>query len=177
MVEIITGLGILGLVVFLAASVYFAHFRLFSNQVTSIDVASQNKLAIDEITNQIRESVAVAVSCCSGPTETTSGTVLVLQLWGLDATGEPVSTITDYIVYKQDTTKLVKRIVPGAGSTRQGGTRTITGYLDTTNGLQFSYLPDMATAAQVTTTIQTSSRYGDKTQTVSQSSQATLRNK
>ena len=53
-VELLTSISIIGLVSLLVASIYFAHFRLFSNQNTAIDVASENKLALDEITKSSR---------------------------------------------------------------------------------------------------------------------------
>ena len=63
LIEILVGLAIFGFITVLVASLYFAQFRLFSSQNTSIDIASQNKLALDEMTNQIRESQSVAGSC------------------------------------------------------------------------------------------------------------------
>ena len=65
MPEILIGIGLIGIIALFVASVYFAHFRLFSNQVTIIDVATQNKIALDEMTNEIRESQQVAARIAS----------------------------------------------------------------------------------------------------------------
>lgn len=183
MVEIIVGLGLIGIVALLIAIIYFAHFRLFANQVTGIDVLSQNKLALDEITNQIRQSQAVATTCCS-PTETTSATVLVLQLWPIDASGEPFdpgASNYDYVIYKQDSSdpnniKLARKIKSAPTSSRTASTKIISGYL-TSDGLQFTYDPDIPTSAKVTVTVKTTGQYGDRVQTQIQSATAVLRNK
>src|SRR3990167_1424547 len=52
LVELIIGFGIVGIISVLIASPYFSFFRLFLNQFTAVDVAGQNRLALDEIVNQ-----------------------------------------------------------------------------------------------------------------------------
>src|SRR3989338_4041083 len=66
--ELIVGLGIVGIISVLIASPYFGFFRLFLNQFTAVDVASQNRLALDEIVNQIRqgESTLLSSTICDG---------------------------------------------------------------------------------------------------------------
>jgi len=179
LVELLTAMAILSFVGILVASVYFTHFKIFSYQSSSIDAATQNKLALDEIINQVRESQGVAVSCCS-PVETTSASVLVLQLWPLDATSAPFDNGTnyDYIIYKRDTTdntKFIKKIVPSAGSTRSASNKIIA--INISN-LSFNYDAAAPSTAVVTVTIDTAvkSTFG-KTYTVSQSEKAMLRNK
>src|SRR4030042_5309575 len=103
LVELITSMAILGIASIMIASIYFAHARLFSNQNTSIDLSTESRLALDEMTNQIRESQSVVSSCplCGG--DTTSPTALVLQLWSLDVNDEPIDSAFNYIVYKRGT--------------------------------------------------------------------------
>src|SRR3990167_7272668 len=72
LVELITSFAILGVLSLMIGSVYLAHFRLFSSQSTSIDTSAQNKTAIEEISNQIRESNGVALNCPS-PCSSSSG--------------------------------------------------------------------------------------------------------
>ena len=182
MPEILIGIGLIGIIALFVASVYFAHFRLFSNQVTIIDVATQNKIALDEMTNEIRESQQVAASCCGG--DTTGANVLVLQLWPLNASGEPQdpSGNYDYIIYKRDpldNTKLLKKIVPGSGSTRAASSKIIATNLGTNApDLSFTYdNVDPTQAAEVTASITTTRSNLGKTKTVPQSSKAILRNK
>lgn len=178
LVELITGLGIIGFLILIIAAVYVAHAKLFSNQNTSIEVATQNKLGLDEITNQIREGQQIAATCCSG--ETTSATKLVLQLWPLDASGEPfepAGSAYDYIVYKRDATdntKLIKRIVPDVASHRSASQKTIATDI---SDLQLTYYPDQATATEVTISLTTTATSGSKTFTNTQTSKAVLRNK
>jgi len=178
-IELITGLAIIGLVSILVASVYIAHFRLFSNQNTAIDVASQNKLALDEIVNQIRQSQSVVTTCADCAGDTTSATVLVLQLWPQDASDEPLDNGNyDYIVYKRDATdntKLVRKIVADASSSRTSGTKIIA---TTISDLQFTYDNANPTqAGEVTTSVTTTATSQGKTQTTTQKAKAVLRNK
>ena len=161
------------------ASVYIAHFRLFSNQNTAIDVASQNKLALDEIVNQIRQSQSVVTTCADCAGDTTSATVLVLQLWPQDASDEPLDNGNyDYIVYKRDATdntKLVRKIVADASSSRTSGTKIIA---TTISDLQFTYDNANPTqAGEVTTSVTTTATSQGKTQTTTQKAKAVLRNK
>lgn len=180
-IEVVTGFAIIGLVSILVATLYFANFRLFTNQNTQIEVSSQNKTAIGEMTNQIRESQSVVSTCSTCTGDTTSPTVLVLRLWPLDADGEPFDpegTAYDYVVYKRDATdntKLTKKILPDATSTRPGQTKTVSSNVA---NLQFSYDDaDLTLVTQVTIDLQNSQTVNGKTQTSTQSSKAILRNK
>lgn len=192
LVEVIVGTALLGLVSVLIASIYFTNFKLFSHQSTSIDINSQNKLAIDEISNQIRQSQSVAASCPNppcNPTETSSSTVLALQLWPLDANGDPKDplggTDYDYIVYKIDpanSSRIQKKIAPDASSTRPASAKVLATSLSA-NGLSFTYKDGSGStvspsaATEVTISISTTGTSVGKTQTVTQTNNATLRNK
>src|SRR3990167_11262059 len=90
LVELVTSAAILGVLSLMIGSVYLAHFRLFSSQSASIDTSAQNKIAIEEISNQIRESVGVDncpasghYTCPSGTNNT--GAILVIALWKLES--------------------------------------------------------------------------------------------
>ena len=179
LVEILVGLSVFGFVTILIASLYFTHFKLFSNQNTLVDLSSQNKLVLDDITNQVRESQGVATSCCGG--DTTSATVLVLQLWPLDAAGEPfqpAGNAYDFVVYQRDSsdnTKLLKKTAPDATSTRVAKTSILS---STVANLAFTYdNVDPTLASEITIDVtNTQTTYG-KTHTISQSASAVLRNK
>lgn len=181
MAEFLIAFGILGIVSTMVAAVYLAHFRLFSNQNTAIDVSTQNRLALDEAINQIRQSESVVATCPSCGSDTTGATTLIIRLWPLDSSGEPIDpagTNYDYIVYKRctcDSTQLIRITYPYAGSSRKSGTRVVAVNL---SDLQFTY--DNATpaqAAQVTVTVTTTATTGGKTQTSTESVKADLRNK
>jgi len=182
-VELIAGLGIIGFIILMIASVYLAHTRLFSNQNTSIEVATQNRIAVDEITNQIRESQTVASTCSSCAGDTTTATSIILQLWPLNANGEPfepAASAYDYIVYKRnsaDNTKLIKKTIVDPGSLRKSDQKIIA--VDISN-LQFTYEPDNnnpPTATTVSVSVTTALTSGGKTHTTTQSVKAVLRNK
>lgn len=179
--EILVGLAIAGLISTLVAAVYFAQFRLFTNQNTILEIANQARLAVDEIVNQTRESQAVAATCCGG--DTTSQTALVLAIWPINGAGEPYQpspSTFDYIVYKQDAadnTRLIKKIVPDPQSTRSASERILATKL-APGGLQFTYdNQDPSQAAEITVNITTQGYSGTKTQTTTQSAKAVLRNK
>lgn len=183
-VELVTGIAIIGLVSFLVAAVYFAHFKLFSNQNTAIDIASENRLAVDEITNQIRESETIVNTCSACGGDTTGSTILVLRLWPLNASGEPTdpgsTNAYDYIIYKldpTDNTKLLKKTFADATipSSRSSGSKIIAAKL---SNLQFTYdNVDPTLAAEVTITITNTAKSSSKTHTYTQSVKAVLRNK
>lgn len=182
-VELITGIAIIGFVSFLVAAVYFAQFKLFSNQNTAIDVASENKLATDEMVNQIRESETVVNTCAACGSDVTGPSKLILRLWPLNSNGDPTdpsSSNYDYIIYKpdpSDNTKLIKQtfadtVLP---STRSSGSKIIATKL---SSLQFAYDNiDPTLAAEITITITNTQNSSSKTHTYTQSVKAVLRNK
>lgn len=184
LIEILILLGLVGLVSILLAPVYMTHFRLFSNQNASIEVANQNRLALDDMVNQIREAQTIVSTCsnCSG--DTTGAGTLVLQVWPVNANGEPFEPTEsgyDYIVYKVDSTKnqLVKRTISDSASFRPESTKIIAA--DVVN-LQFCYdgncsPADPTLASQVTITVTNQARALNKTQTIEQEAKAVLRNK
>jgi hypothetical protein len=59
LVEIFLGLGLIATISLLVVTVFYAHFKIYSSQATTIDISSQNQIALAEITNQIRESQLV----------------------------------------------------------------------------------------------------------------------
>ena len=180
LVELLIAMSIVGILGVLIAALYFSHFKLFSSQNTRIEVASENKIALEEMTNQIRESQGVAASCCS-PTETTGANVLVLQIWLLNASGDPTEPNPspapqyDYIVYKKVSDTLKKTIVPAAGSTRPSSDKIIASKI---NALAFTFdNADVTQAAQVTINLTTQNTVNNITQTDTKTSTAVIRNK
>jgi len=177
LVELIVGFSIIGIISVLIASPYFSFFRLFLNQFTAIDVASENRLALNEITNQSRqsESVSVLTIPCGG--DPSGSNKLCLQLWPLDQNGKPFrSSDKDYIIYKRDpqnNTKIIKITRAATSSSRKSSTKTVG--TDITN-LQFAYNPNNQNIL-ITVTVTTSRVYDNKTQTTTQSADAFLRNK
>ena len=179
-IEIVSVSAIVGLISILVASIYFAHFRLFSGQNNAIEVSSQNKIALSELTNQIKESESVVSTCTNCGGDTTSSAVLVLRLWPLDASENPLDppdeSSYDYVVYKRDeNTRLIKKTVPGPSTSRQSQTKIIASQL---SALSFTYdNGDPNLASEVTVQISTSGTSNGKTQTINQSDRAVLRNK
>ena len=176
LVELLIGMSIVGFIGIFITSLYFSHFKLFSSQNTRIEVASQNKIALEEITNQIRESQGVTASCCS-PAETTGTDVLVLQIWPLNASGDPTEPTSgyDYIVYKKVNDTLKKKVVPATGSTRPSSDKIIATKINT---LAFTYdNADVSQAAQVTINLMTQDTVNNVTQADTKTSTAVIRNR
>ena len=189
LIEFIVVFGLIGIIAVLISTPYFGFFRLFLNQFTAIDVATENKLALDEIVSQIRQSESVATSCppCYNPNDSSTQDRLILRLWPIDAQGKPfypANQAYDYIVYDRINpqlniidTQLRKTTYPAVGSTRRSGTK-----VNGTNvsSLQFAYdAPAYAlyNTYTVTVTLGTSKVYDQKTHTILQSADAALRNK
>lgn len=182
LIELLPGIALAGFVLLLVASIYLAHFRLSSDQNTAIDTSVQNKLAFDEITNQIRQSQAVVATCAPCGSDTTGTNILILQLWPLDQNNDPQDpsgTNYDYIEYKlnpANSTQLIRKIFPSSISTRTAQTRIVATNI---SSLTFGYdNADPTQAIEITTTITTTKKtINGKAQTTTQSANAILRNK
>ncbi len=181
LVEILVGIAVFGLITVLIAAIYLSHYKIYSNQNSQIDAASQSKVGIDEIVNQIRQSASVANSCTPCGSDTTSSSVLILQLWPLDSNGDPKDPSSgnyDYIVYKKnpiDITQMIRKILPNASSTRKGGNQIISSNI---SSLTFTYNnADPTQATKVTIVLTTSQAALGKTQTSTQTKVVDLRNK
>ncbi len=184
LVELQIAALIFGGIALLIGGIYFSYTRLFNEDRTSIQVASENRIALDEITNQIRESPGVVINCTiCGLSTTSSSTVLIIKLWPLGANGEtfePTSGEYDYVVYRlnpSNSTSLIKEIFPnGINSSRIQTSKILA---PNTKTILFTYdnPQDMAASAQVTVTLTIEAKSLTKTYTVNQSSKSVLRNK
>jgi len=104
-VEFLIYFAIAGVIGLLLAVSITTSSRLFSDQRTTTHVSVQNRLALDEMTNQIRTATAVVdctVTLCDFDTAS-SNTKLVLEIWPIDNSGnpyDPVDSTSDFIIYK-----------------------------------------------------------------------------
>lgn len=182
LLEFLVAFAILGIISVIVGSIYLTHFRIFSNQNTAIDVSTQNKIALEEITTQIRQSQSIVSTCTLCADDTTSATVLVLRLWPIDSAGEPLDPGTgtnyDYIVFKRDAMdnkKLLKITYPYSSSTRPPGTHIVAVSL---SALQFAYdNGDPTLASEVSVTVTTTANSLNRAQTTTDMSKVILRNK
>jgi len=197
LVELLIGMAILAFISLMVGAVYVAHFRLFSNQSTNIDVASQNRIALDEMVNQIREgntisSITVSGNSCSG---SSGATTIVVRLWPLDTnTGDPYDPGTsapdsayDYVLYCKDSGNNLQKVV--RKTTSGTSKRTNLDKILATNASQltFTYYDNSnppvvvtpATAAQVQVQLKISQKNYDKKFDIytDQTGKAVLRNK
>lgn len=181
LVEILTGTAITAFLIVIIGSLYFAHFKIFSNQNMFIEVNSQAKLALDDIIAQIRQSESIVSTCAGCGGDTTSATILVLRLWSLDGSGEPIDpggTVYDYIVYKRDPTddtKLIRKIIPDVSSTRRAETKIISNSI---TDLTFTYNnADPTASTEITAGVTATRDSFGKAYTSTQEKKALLGNK
>lgn len=180
LVELVIGMALTGIIVLVLGNIFVTNVRLFRDESSAIAITDTNKIALDEITNQIRESQSIAASCTPCGADTTGANVIILQLWPLNSSGEPFdgSGNYDYIVYKRDSTDntILKKIVyPHATSTRAA----VNNVLSTdVNILTFTYdnaTPSLAT--EVTIRLKNRKTISLKPQEVDRESKAVMRNK
>ena len=184
LIELQIVIAIFGGISLLTGAVYFAYTRLINEEKITIEVANQNRNAIDEMTNQIREAQSVAMDCTiCGTVSDSSSTVLILALWPIDTNGnlfQPATGEYDYMVYKLDSapndTNLIKQIIPnGTTSSRINTSKILSSDVKT---ILFEYgNASPALASEVTVSLTNEKISFVKTHTYSQQSKASLRNK
>ena len=184
LIELQIVIAIFGGISLLTGAVYFAYTRLINEEKITIEVASQNRNAIDEMTNQVREAQSVAMGCtiCGGVSNS-SPAVLILTLWPIDTNGnlfQPAAGEYDYMVYKLDSApnqaNLIKQIIPNGTTSSRINTSKITS--SDVKTILFEYNnASPALASEVTITLTNEKTSFVKTHTYSQQSKASLRNK
>jgi len=185
LVELQIAMVIFAGITLLIGSIYYAQTRLFGEEKKTIELSSENRIALDEVTNQTREAVSVVLGCtiCGSVTDSSS-TVLILSLWPLDSSGEifePTSGEYDYIVYKLDdppnSENLEKFIIPNGTTSQRINTSKI--LASSTKSILFQYNDpvNIDQSTEVTVTLTSEAKSYIKTHTFSQSSKAVLRNK
>lgn len=115
LIETLIGVALIAVISFLMASVFVAHFKLFYDQNSVIDISGQNKIGLDEITNQIRQSESVVTTCANSacPDDVTGPNTIVLRLWPIDVNREIIDsqgTNFDYIIYKREPASVTSQI-------------------------------------------------------------------
>lgn len=180
LVELQIAGAILAGITLLLGSVYYMQTRMFGEEKANIQLASENQIAVEEITNQILESTGVVTNCTACVADTnSSSTVLILEFWPLDANGnptDPLGTNYDYIVYKKTGTNLIKNVFASQASTRKAFTNKILSSLVKTVLFEYDNA-DPAQATEVTLTLENETKSFIKTHTYSQNTKAKLRNK
>ena len=182
--ELLISIAVFGAISILFVTIVLTNSRIFSDQRTNIYIASQNRLALDEMVNQVREAQGFAtcpVPPCTS-VENSDLQQLVLSLWPLDPiTGDPYQPgglpVYDYMVYKwnSSTKELTKYIYTiGAQSKRVANQDIIA--KDVTN-FTLSYDVAPPTASQVTIDLENQTSSLRKTFNFKQTVKAVLRNK
>lgn len=180
-IELLIVFSLSSVIIMVLGSVFVSHFKLFNNVKSLVEVSSSNKLVLDELITQIRESDAIVSTCSACGGITTGSNSLILELWPLDTSSnpfEPTSNNFDYVLYFRDPTKtnnLIKKIIPDTTSSRVASTKIMANDI---SNLSFSYNnADPTLAGEITATVQNSLVIAGRTQTTSQQVKAVLRNK
>lgn len=184
LVELQIVIAIFAAISLVVGAAYYTGTRLFNEERETINIASQNRLAVDEITNQVREAVAVVTNCTiCGSVANSDATTLILSLWPIDANGdlfEPTGDEYDYLVYRLDSspndTDLLKEVFPNGISSNRINTSKILAVDVKTILFEYDDV-DPAQAAEVTLTITNETDTFVRTHTISQTSKSKLRNK
>ena len=193
--ELMIGGGIAAILMIVLAAFYFGQFKAFSNQTVAIDLSSQGRIAVDDISNNIRQSESVCTTSC-GSLSGSTVSVLTLRLWPLVGTpGQPrnptSSSDYDYLSYSKDAqNNLIRNIDASAvspASTRKEETnKIIASSLHPTTGLSFIYYdslgtplssPNEANAVEIKITVVNQKIFLGKTNTITQEKRILLRNK
>ncbi|MEK7581528.1 MAG: prepilin-type N-terminal cleavage/methylation domain-containing protein [Patescibacteria group bacterium] len=180
LVELLIAAALLGFVMLTLGYIFINHFKFFQDQSALITITEDNKVVLDEMINQIRESQSIVASCTPCGPDTTGANLIILQIWPLNATNEPFDggTNFDYIQYKRDATDntILKKIVyPTATSTRSSLNKIVATRV---SDLTFTYNnATPAQATEVTAKIKLSATTGSKTQDIEREATALLRNK
>jgi len=177
--ELLIAVVIIAIISTLVGAIFLSHAKIFSDQKTQVYVSSQNRLGLDEMVNQTKEASSVdtcpAGTCGVGAVSPTN-TLMVLKIWSIDVSGNPIDTSFDYIVYQRNSSPrtVTKSVYKAAGTYRQTVTNKIIS-ADAIN-LLFTYnsLPPATTQVTIQLDNETNSLRGNRT--ISQTAKARLRN-
>src|SRR3990167_6729571 len=128
--ELLIAVVIIAIISTLVGAIFLSHAKIFSDQKTQVYVSSQNRLGLDEMVNQTKEASSVdtcpAGTCGVGAVSPTN-TLMVLKIWSIDVSGNPIDTSFDYIVYQRNSSPrtVTKSVYKAAGTYRQTVTNKI----------------------------------------------------
>lgn len=180
LIEIMVVVGLFALLMLFATGIFLSHNGLYFAQRAEINAVGSARHALDDMTDEIREAVAVAVSTdYQSVTYTTDADTLVLRLPATDASGVPLSGTYDYIVYYIDSGNpqyLRKIAAPNAASFRRvEDKKLLTEYL---NSLVFTYNdPTPANASRINVQLVTRDTARLATRAITLTEDVYLRNK
>lgn len=180
LIEILVVVGLFGLLMLFATGIFLSHNSLYYAQRAEINAVGGARHALDDITDETREAVAVAASAVyQGTTYATDVDTLALRLPAVDAAGAPISGSYDYIIYYIDPAnpKYLRKIAaPDAASSRRAeDKKLLTEYL---NSLSFVYNdPTPANATRINVNLMTRDTSRLATRFITLTEDVYLRNK
>ncbi len=178
LVELLIVIALLSVISAVFASVIINYTTFYQKQQAAIAASLANRTTLDEIAANIREAVGIGSDLTlDGTIFTTSQSVLILLLPGLDANGQFLPGVTDSVIFYQDPADnqlLKKQVVPAPSSTRPAISQILTANL---KSIDFQYNdPNPQQASMVTVNLETTHTIGSRTQNVTGTLQSKLRN-
>lgn len=177
--EILVVIGLFALLSVFIVGIYFSHDGLYHSQSAEINAVGTARGILDDMTDAVRESAAVAsFYVYGGQTYSSDIDTLVLRLPAVDASGNPIPAVYDYAIYyidSADPTKFRKVLDANPLSSRREEDRLLSDYLD---AVSFVYNNSpVETANKVTINLTTSDASRLNTRNITLTQEAFLRNK
>jgi prepilin-type N-terminal cleavage/methylation domain-containing protein len=139
-------------------NLFFMFNNVYGYQQAFIATAGSASTVLNSLETYVAQAEQVLSSrTISGTTYTTGASTLVLQLPAIDSSGSVIANAKDYVVFYASSTKLYARVSPDASSVRTGGTKQLSGTLQS---ITFTYDSGTVTeATSVSIDVQTRSQY------------------
>lgn len=177
--ELLVATAIMAVIIIVAAGVLIGNVNLFTRGSSLIDITNNNKIALDEIVNEIRQSESVVNSCTPCGADMSNPSTLILRQWPLDNDGNPINNGNfDFIIYKRDpsdNSKIRKIVYPDPTSDRSSSNKIIG---SNTSSLTFTYNnSDPSLSTNVLVKIKNNTTSNGVNQEIEREAKAVLRNK
>lgn len=180
LIEILVVIGLFALLMLFATGIFLSHNGLYYAQRAEINAVGSARGALDDMTDEIREAIAVETSAVyQSVIYTTDVDTLALRLPAVDASGVPSAGTYDHVIYYIDSAnpKYLRKITaPDAASFRRAeDKKLITEHL---SSIVFTYnnsTPDQASRININFTTQDTSRLATRAITLTED--VYLRNK
>lgn len=124
LVELLLVIALVGPLIYVVANSYITVVKVFFNQNARIDLESELRIAIDDMSNTTRSSSSIIANCSPCGGTSSDDTNLVLELWPIDENGDlidPQGINYDYVHIRTVTDQIIKTTYPSGVSSRTGG--------------------------------------------------------
>ncbi|OGY23638.1 MAG: hypothetical protein A2Y57_03960 [Candidatus Woykebacteria bacterium RBG_13_40_7b] len=123
LIEVVIAAGLIGFLGIILGDILINHQSLFNEENLNMEIISENKRVLKDISNSVRNASDVLVSYTIGAdTYQTNDQSLVLKIPSVDNNGNTIFGSYDHIVFFIDALnshKLIKKTLVATGSSRQ----------------------------------------------------------